>query len=51
MVSMLPYQMLTSTIHGGIQRKSYKSNRFKISVLIWNYKFELPDGLYSVSNI
>ena len=30
---------------------SYKNNRFKISALTWNEKFELPDESYSVSNI
>ena len=32
-------------------KKSYKNNRFKISAPTWNEKFELPDGLYSVSDI
>ena len=32
-------------------KSSYKNNKFKISALTWNDKFELPDGLYSVSNI
>ena len=27
------------------------NNKFKISAPTWNYKFELPDGLYSVSDI
>ena len=27
------------------------NNKFKISVPTWNDKFELPDGLYSVTNI
>ena len=30
---------------------SYNNNKFKISALTWNDKFELPDGSYSVSNI
>ena len=34
-----------------ILRKSYKNNKFKISVPTWNEKFELPDGSYSVSDI
>ena len=29
----------------------YKSNKFKISVLIWNGEFELPAGSNSVSDI
>ena len=32
-------------------KKSYKNNKFKISALIWNEEFELPDVSYSVSNI
>ena len=29
-------------------KNSYKNNTFKISALIWNEEFELPDGSYSV---
>ena len=47
---MLFYQILAFTIHGKI-KKSYKSNKFKISAPTGNDKFELPDGSYSVSNI
>ena len=32
-------------------KTSQNNNKFKISALTWNDKFELPDGLYSVSNI
>ena len=32
-------------------KKSYKSNKLKISAPTWNGKFELPDGSYSVSDI
>ena len=32
-------------------KKSYKSNEFKISAQTGNEEFELPDGLYSVSDI
>ena len=32
-------------------KKSYKNNKFKISAPTWNDEFELPDGLYSVSDI
>ena len=32
-------------------KSSYNNNRFKISAPTWNDKFELPDGLYSVSDI
>ena len=30
-------------------KKIYKNNKFKISALTWNDKFELPDGSCSVS--
>ena len=29
----------------------YNNNKFKISAPTWNDKIELPDGLYSVSDI
>ena len=32
-------------------KNSYNNNKFKISAPAWNDKFELPDGLYSVSDI
>ena len=32
-------------------KSSYNNNKFKISATTWNYKFELPDGSYSVSDI
>ena len=32
-------------------KSSYNNNKFKISAPTCNDKFELPDGLYSVSNI
>ena len=32
-------------------KSSYNNDKFKISAPAWNHKFELPDGLYSVSNI
>ena len=44
------YQILIFTIHRKT-KKSYNNNRFKISALTWNDKFELPDGSYSISNI
>ena len=34
-----------------IIKSSYNNNKFKISAPRWNDKFELPDGLYSVSDI
>ena len=32
-------------------KKSYRNNKFKISDPMWNEKFELHDGSYSVPNI
>ena len=32
-------------------KKSYNNNKLKKSAATWNDKFELPDGLYSVSDI
>ena len=32
-------------------KSSYNDNKFKISATTWNDEFELPDRLYSVSNI
>ena len=32
-------------------KSSYNNNRFKISAITWNDKFELPDGLYFESDI
>ena len=32
-------------------KKSYKSNKFKISAPHWNEEFRLPDGSCSVSDI
>ena len=32
-------------------KSSYNNNEFKISAPTWNDKFELPNGLYSISNI
>ena len=32
-------------------KNSYNNNKFKISAPTWNDEFELPDGLYSVSDI
>ena len=32
-------------------KTSYNNNNFKISAPIWNDKFKLPDGLYSLSDI
>ena len=32
-------------------KSAYGNNRFKISAPIWNDKFNLPDGSYSISDI
>ena len=32
-------------------KKSCKNNKFKTSTPRWNENFELPDGLYSLSDI
>ena len=32
-------------------KSSYNNNKFKISVPTWSDKFELHDGLYSVSDM
>ena len=32
-------------------KKLYKNNKFKISAPTWNGEFELPDGLYSITDI
>ena len=50
MKRLLPYQTLAFITHGKT-KSSYNNNKFKISAPTWNDKFELPDGLYSVSNI
>ena len=48
---MLLYQVLVFTIHEKIFKKSYKNNKFNISVPTWNEESELHDGSYSVSDI
>ena len=32
-------------------KSAYNNNKFKISAPTWNYKFNLPDGAYSISYI
>ena len=48
---MLLYQILESTTHGKIKKKSYKNNKVKSTAPKQNEKLELPSGLYSVSDI
>ena len=50
MKRLLLYQILVFITHGKT-KSSYNNNKFKISAPTWNDEFELPDGLYSVSNI
>ena len=45
------YQILAFTTHGKKIKNSYKNNKFKISALTWNKKFELPDGCYYIWDI
>ena len=40
-----------STYYTWKTKKSYKTNKFKISAQKWNEKFELTDGSYSASDI
>ena len=44
------HHILAYTIHGKIQRKSYKNKKYKISALTWNKKLELLEGWYSPSD-
>ena len=32
-------------------KSAYNNNKFRISAPTWNYKYDLLDGFYSVSNI
>ena len=32
-------------------KSAYNNNKFKISTPTWNDEFDLPDGLYSISDI
>ena len=45
------YQNLAFAVHGKKIKKSYKNNKYKISVPTWNEEFELPEGSHSVSDI
>ena len=50
-INILLYQILAFTIHGKKIKRSYNNSKFKISAPTWNKEFELPDGLYSISDI
>ena len=51
MTDMLLYQILAYTICRTKVRTSYKNKIFKVSVRIWNEKFQLSDGSYYLSDI
>ena len=51
MTDMLLYQILAYTTCGTKVRTSYKNKIFKISVRMWNEKFQLSDGSYYLSDI
>ena len=42
---------LSNLLHMEKHKKLINNNKFTISAPAWNHKFELPDGLYSISNI
>ena len=50
MKKLLPYQILALNTWKNIKR-SYSNNECKISAPTWKDKFEIPDGLYSLSDI
>ena len=45
------YQTLTNITHGKIFKKSYESNKFKISSPTWDEELKLPKGSCYVSDI
>ena len=45
------YQILAYTIQGKIWKSYIKNNKFKISALTWNERFELAHGSYSIPHI
>ena len=51
MTDMLLYQILAYTICRTKVRTSYKNKIFKVSVRMWNEKFQLSDGSYYLSDI
>ena len=50
-LKVLPCSILVSIIRGENIKNYYKNNKVKIPAPIWNDKFELLDGLYSISDI
>ena len=51
MKRLLPYQILVFNTHGKNIKSSCSINKFKASAPTWHDRFELPDGLYSLSDI
>ena len=51
MKKALLYQILVFIKHGKYKKKSYNNNKCKISAPTWNDEFQLPDELYSISDI
>ena len=51
MTDMLLYQIWAYTICRTKVRTSYKNKIFKVSVRMWNEKFQLSDGSYYLSDI
>ena len=50
-VSILNFTDKLDLRRGENRKSSYNNNKFKVSAPTWNYKFELPDGSYSISDI
>ena len=50
-VSILKFTDKLDLRRGENRKSSYNNNKFKVSAPTWNYKFELPDGSYSISDI
>ena len=48
---VLLHQILVFITHGKHRKSSHNNDKFRISTPTWNDKFELPDELYSVSDI
>ena len=51
MVKILSLYQILVFITREKQKNSCNNNKFKISARTWNDKFELPDGLNSISDI
>ena len=51
MINMLLYQIAAITIHRKKWKSHIKNKKFKLSAPTWNEEFEVPDGLYFLSDI